>query len=58
LRARNEELERFNKIAVGRELRMIDLKKLINELLNQRGEPARYALEFEAKDNNTYGKYE
>ena len=52
LRASNEELERFNKTAVGRELRMIDLKKQINALLDQRGEPARYPLEFEAKDND------
>ena len=58
LQARNEELECFNKIAVGRELRMIELKRQINELFNQRGEPARYALEFEAKDNDSYGKYE
>jgi PAS domain S-box-containing protein len=56
LQTRNDELERFNKIAVGRELRMIDLKKQINQLLNQQGEPARYALEFEAKDNDAYRK--
>ncbi len=32
LRRRNEELERFNRVSVGRELDMIDLKQRINEL--------------------------
>jgi hypothetical protein len=35
---------------------MIELKKQINELLSQRCEPARYALEFEAKDDDTHAK--
>lgn len=38
----NEELERFNRAAVGRELRMIDLKKEINALCTQLGQPPRY----------------
>jgi GAF domain-containing protein len=32
---KNRELERFNKIFVGRELRMIELKEKIKELENQ-----------------------
>lgn len=47
LRARNEELERFNHAAVGRELRMVELKKEINALLVRLGEPERYAAEFD-----------
>ena len=41
-RTRNNELERFNKAAVGREMRMIELKKEINTLCSQIGEPKRY----------------
>ncbi len=47
LRADVEELSRFNKVAVGRESRMIDLKKEINALCTQLGETPRYPLEFE-----------
>ena len=47
LRSINEELTRFNRAAVGRELRMIELKKEVNELYVQTGQPPRYALEFE-----------
>ncbi|MGV3664123.1 MAG: chemotaxis protein CheB [Prosthecobacter sp.] len=39
-----EELTRFNAVAVGRETRMIELKKEINELLLRLGEPPRYKL--------------
>ena len=36
------ELQRFNKLAVGRELRMIELKNEINELLVQLGKEQKY----------------
>jgi len=47
LRENAEDLARFNRAAVGREVRMIDLKKEINELCATAGQPPRYALEFE-----------
>ncbi|MFA7060451.1 MAG: PocR ligand-binding domain-containing protein [Pedobacter sp.] len=42
LRSSNVELELFNRAAVGRELRMIELKEEINELCRRLGEPPRY----------------
>jgi PAS domain S-box-containing protein len=47
LRTNAEELARFNRVAVGRETRMIELKKEINELCRERGQDARYPLEFD-----------
>ncbi len=47
LQAHAVELGRFNRIAVGRELRMIELKKEANALCAHIGQPARYPLEFE-----------
>jgi PAS domain S-box-containing protein len=47
LRTNNEELERLNRAMVGRELRMIELKKEINECCNREGQPPRYNLDFE-----------
>ena len=47
LQAHAEDLDRFNRVAVGRELRMIDLKKEVNELRQRQGEAARYPLESE-----------
>jgi PAS domain S-box-containing protein len=44
LRARNEDLTIFNNAAVGRELRMIELKKEINDLCIKVGEQPRYDL--------------
>ena len=46
LRTQNEELTRFNSAAVGRELRMVELKKEINDLCRMAGQPPRYPLEF------------
>src|SRR5437899_367815 len=48
LRESAEDLARFNRAAVGREVRMINLKKEINELCAAAGQPPRYALEFES----------
>jgi PAS domain S-box-containing protein len=42
LRTHNETLSRFNHVAVGRELRMIELKHEINELCARLGEPPRH----------------
>lgn len=49
LRARTEELARFNQAAIGRELRIIELKREINELLAACGKNARYPLEADAE---------
>jgi PAS domain S-box-containing protein len=50
LQGSNRDLTRFNTAAVGRELRMIDLKKEINELCLQSGKPPRYPLDFEEEE--------
>ncbi|MBI5739394.1 MAG: PAS domain S-box protein [Nitrospirae bacterium] len=50
LRQRNEELTRFNSAAVGRELRMIELKKEVNELCGRVGDSPRYPLDFEKEE--------
>jgi len=47
LRVSIKELTRFTRASVGRELRMIELKKEINELCAQFGLPPRYPLDFE-----------
>jgi PAS domain S-box-containing protein len=41
------ELMRINRVAVGRELRVIELKKEVNELCLRHGSSMRYPLEFE-----------
>ena len=47
LRLRAEELARFNRLTVGREARIIELKKEINNLTQQLGQPPRYGLDVE-----------
>jgi HAMP domain-containing protein len=39
-----EELEQFSKLAIGREIKMIQLKKEINELLDQLGQGEKYEI--------------
>lgn len=46
LAARNAELERFNRVSVGRELVMIALKRRVNELARQLGQPPPFDLHF------------
>jgi PAS domain S-box-containing protein len=46
LKARNDELERFNRAMVGRELDMIKLKQQVNELSAELGRQSPYALTF------------
>ncbi|MBV6513788.1 MAG: hypothetical protein FMNOHCHN_03323 [Ignavibacteriaceae bacterium] len=46
LQAKIQELEQFNKLSVGRELRMIELKKKINELSGMLGQEPVYNLDF------------
>lgn len=46
LRRSMEELDRFNRFAVGRELRMIELKRQINELSQALGREPPYDLSF------------
>jgi len=46
LAARNAELERFNRVSVGRELEMIAFKQRINELARQLGQAPPFALAF------------
>jgi PAS domain S-box-containing protein len=50
LRRRNEELERFDRAAVGRELEMIRLKRQVNELARELGREAPFNLSFATDD--------
>jgi PAS domain S-box-containing protein len=50
LQARNDELERFNRVTVGRELRMIELKRQVNALRERLGEGPPYPLRFDDAD--------
>jgi DNA-binding NtrC family response regulator len=44
LKEKFAELERFNKVTVGRELRMIELKQEVNALLRAAGQPEKYRI--------------
>jgi len=44
LKKRNIELETFNEVTVGRELKVIELKKEINEMLEKSGEKPKYEI--------------
>jgi PAS domain S-box-containing protein len=47
LQTKNRELERINRVMVGRELRMIELKKEVNALCERDGLPPRYQVDAE-----------
>jgi PAS domain S-box-containing protein len=49
LKATNEELARFNRAAVDRELRMIEMKKQVNELCVKLGQEPKYKTNLEEK---------
>jgi len=51
LKEKIEELEKFQKVTVDRELTMIDLKKEINKLCEKYGEKPRYKIETKEKIN-------
>ena len=52
LRQSYEELNRFNRAAVGRELRIIELKKEVNDFCDLTGQMQRYPLDFEKENDN------
>ena len=51
LKSANEDLTRLNRAMIGRELRMIELKKEVNALCVRAGLPATYMLEFVEDDH-------
>jgi len=55
LTRRNAELERFHRLSIGRELKMIELKKEVNELSKQTGGTPPYDLSFLEKPAETGG---
>jgi PAS domain-containing protein len=49
LASANEDLTRFNRAMVGRELRMVELKNEVNELCREAGQPPHYVVEPETE---------
>jgi PAS domain S-box-containing protein len=47
LRLHMDEMARFNRVAVGREMRLVELKQEVNALRERHGESARYPLDLE-----------
>jgi two-component system, chemotaxis family, CheB/CheR fusion protein len=45
-------LERFNRVAVDREIRMIELKQEVNDLCRMAGRSPRYAENFDKESEN------
>lgn len=56
LESANAELERFNRVAVGRELRMIELKKMINQLCAEIGQPPRFIVNLDEDHPLVWGE--
>ena len=53
IKQRVEELERFHRLSVGREIQMVELKKQINELSKKLGLKPPYKLSFIKENKNT-----
>jgi predicted nucleic acid-binding Zn-ribbon protein len=56
LRRRNEELERFNRAMIGRELDMLALKQQINALSSELGRERPFPLSFLSADGERGGQ--
>ncbi|MFH0975810.1 MAG: MEDS domain-containing protein [Spirochaetota bacterium] len=56
LQESSEEIERFNRLMIGRESRMIELKEEVNELCKRMGLGQRYPLEFEKLEGKKLNK--
>jgi len=50
-----EDLERFNRLAIGREHQMIELKREVNELLHSMGRPEKYKVPLSKDAENITG---
>lgn len=55
LRQHNEELERFNRVSVGREMKMIELKQEINQMARELGREPPYELSFANSEDRDEG---